>query len=227
MHTLTRLVLTLMHATPVGAAAAKPDLTKFHHEASLDDFYQVAIARDCLPGSIDAYKNQFHGLFHDVSQVAYYLYPGYTRPVQRPMADFDADNVTGFNVLPLLMQVAPDVPVFFVHTARQARENPGRGAPWSWLVWTDNILLCQEDGAVFCAASAPTSSVTCPSRARRTGTSGRCARARAERFHLLRLRETLRDRARLSSIAVMRCARPSNRQLSSFCDSVIFVTSSL
>ena len=153
LHTVTRLVLTLMHATPVGPAAAKPDLTQFHHEASLDDFYQLAIARDCLPGSIAAYKNQFHGLFHDVSQVAYYLFPGYSRPVQRPMADFDTANVTGFNVLPLLMQVAPDVPVYFEHTLRKAREKAGRKTPWSWLVWTNNILLCHEDGAVFCAAS--------------------------------------------------------------------------
>jgi hypothetical protein len=88
LHSLTRLVLTLVHATPVGAAASKPDLTKFHHEASLDDFYQLATAQDCLPGSIAAYKNQFHGLFHDVSQVAYYLYPTYTRRVQVPIADF-------------------------------------------------------------------------------------------------------------------------------------------
>jgi hypothetical protein len=145
LHSLMRLVLTLMHATPVGTASSKPDLTQFHHEASLDDFYQVATARDCLPGSIAAYKNQFHGLFHDVSQVAYYLYPTYTRPVQKPMSDFMADKVTGFNVLPLLMQVLPDVPVFMEHTMRKSKNHP-----WSWLVWHDHILLCQQDGAVFC-----------------------------------------------------------------------------
>jgi hypothetical protein len=148
LHSLTRLVLTLVHATPVGAAACKPDLTKFHHEASLDDFYQLATAQDCLPGSIAAYKNQFHGLFHDVSQVAYYLYPTYTRRVQVPIADFAADKAAGINILPLLMQVKPDVPVVFEHTRSKARSHP-----WAWLVWHEHILLCQQDGGVFCAKS--------------------------------------------------------------------------
>jgi len=148
LHSLTRLVLALMQATPVGAAAAQPELTHFHHEASLDDFYQVATARDCLPGSIAAYKNQFHGLFHDVSQVAYYLYPTYTRAVQRPMSDFEAGSVSGVHLLPLLMQVAPDVPVLFEHTLRKAKD-----IPWAWLVWHEHILLSQQNGEIFCAAS--------------------------------------------------------------------------
>lgn len=148
LHSLTRLVLTLVHATPVGAASSKPDLTQFHHEASLDDFYQLATAQDCLPGSIAAYKNQFHGLFHDVSQVAYFLYPTYSRRVQKPIADFAAGTAAGVNVLPLLMQVKPDVPVVFEHTRGKARAHP-----WAWLVWHDHILLCRDDGAVFCAAS--------------------------------------------------------------------------
>lgn len=148
LHSLTRLVLTLVHATPVGEAASKPDLTQFHHEASLDDFYQLATAQDCLPGSIAAYKNQFHGLFHDVSQVAYYLYPTYSRRVQKPMADFHANAVAAVNILPLLMQVKPDVPVVFEHTRGKAKQHR-----WAWLVWHEHILLCHQDGPVFCAAS--------------------------------------------------------------------------
>lgn len=148
LHSLMRLVLTLVHATPVAAAASKPDLTQFHHEASLDDFYQLATAQDCLPGSIAAYKNQFHGLFHDVSQVAYYLYPTYSRRVQKPIADFAAGSAAAVNILPLLMQVKPDVPVVFEHTRDKARKHP-----WAWLVWHEHILLCRDDGAVFCAAS--------------------------------------------------------------------------
>lgn len=148
LHSLTRLVLTLVHATPVGAAADKPDLTQFHHEASLDDFYQLATAQDCLPGSIAAYKNQFHGLFHDVSQVAYFLYPTYSRRVQKPMGEFAAGTAAGVNVLPLLMQVKPDVPVVFEHTRGKARNHM-----WAWLVWHQHILLCHQDGRVFCAKS--------------------------------------------------------------------------
>lgn len=150
LHTLMRLVLTLLHATPVGAASCKPDLTQFHHEASLDDFYQLATARDCMPGSIVAYKNKFAGLFHDVSQVAYYLFPTYTRPVQKAMTDLllEDEGVAGVNILPLLMQVVPDVPVVMEHTTAATKQHK-----WSWLVWHEHILLCQEDGNIYCADS--------------------------------------------------------------------------
>ena len=146
LHSLMRLVLTLLHATPVGPASSNPDVSHFHHEASLDDFYNVATARDCVPGSIVAYKNKFAGLFHDVSQVAYYLYPTYTRPVQTPMADILARRAEGINVLPLLMQVLPDVPVFLEHTTFSTKRHA-----WSWLVWHKYILLCRDDGSTYCA----------------------------------------------------------------------------
>jgi hypothetical protein len=148
LHSFTRLILTLMHATPVSAAHSRPEITQFHHEASLDDFYQLATARDCLPGSILAYKHQFHGLFHDVSQVAYFLYPTYSRPVQKPIEELLAGKGSGVHLLPLLMQVAPDVPVVFEHTSGQPRTHR-----WAWLVWHEHILLSHEDGAVFCADS--------------------------------------------------------------------------
>lgn len=146
LHSLMRLVLTLLHATPVGPASSKPDVSHFHHEASLDDFYNVATARDCVPGSIVAYKHKFAGLFHDVSQVAYYLYPTYTRPVQKPMAELLAGKAQGINMLPLLMQVMPDVPVFLEHTGFSAKQHT-----WSWLVWHKHILLCRNNSSTYCA----------------------------------------------------------------------------
>jgi hypothetical protein len=145
LHCFMRLVLTLMHAKPVGPAPSRPDLSQFHHEASLDDFYQIATARDCLPGSILAYKHQFHGLFHDVSQVAYFLFPTYSRAVQKPINEILSGSVTGANILPLLMQVKPDVPVLFEHTAEKAKQHK-----WAWLVWHHHILLSHVDGAVYC-----------------------------------------------------------------------------
>lgn len=148
LHSFMRLVLTLMHAKPVGPASTRPDLSQFHHEASLDDFYQLATARDCLPGSILAYKHQFQGLFHDVSQVAYFLYPTYSRAVQKPIGEIISGNVSGVNILPLLMQVKPDVPVLMEHTAEKAKQHK-----WAWMVWHHHILLSHVDGSVYCAES--------------------------------------------------------------------------
>ena len=68
--------------------------------------------------------------------------------MQKPIADLLAGKGSGVHLLPLLMQVAPDVPVVFEHTSEQARTHR-----WAWLVWHEHILLVHIDGAVFCAES--------------------------------------------------------------------------
>lgn len=65
LHSVFRVVTLLMTAKPVGAASAEhmPELNKFHHEASLDDFYMISTVMDCPPGSILWHKHTFKDLF--------------------------------------------------------------------------------------------------------------------------------------------------------------------
>lgn len=49
LHSIFRVVTLLMNAKPVGRAPERPDLNKFHHEASLDDFYRISTVMDCPP----------------------------------------------------------------------------------------------------------------------------------------------------------------------------------
>jgi hypothetical protein len=58
LHSVFRVVTLLMTAKPVGAASAEhmPELNKFHHEASLDDFYMISTVMDFAP-EIDYYKS--------------------------------------------------------------------------------------------------------------------------------------------------------------------------
>jgi len=77
-------VTLLRTAKPVGAASAEhmPELNKFHHGASLDDFYMISTVMDCPPGSILWHKHTFKDLFHDAPQVAYHRFPTYCHNVR-------------------------------------------------------------------------------------------------------------------------------------------------
>ena len=154
LHSVFRVVTLLMTAKPVGASSAAhmPELNKFHHEASLDDFYMISTVMDCPPGSILWYKHNFKDLFHDASQVAYHRFPAYCRNVQIPMADIDAGKGSAANVLPLLMQIFPDAPIVTEQTGACTNSTFTK-ARWSWLVWHKHILLCSDDGNMYCAQS--------------------------------------------------------------------------
>jgi len=50
-------------------------LSNHHREASLDEFYDISMLADCLPGSVTQYKHQYRFLFHSVSQVIFFHWP--------------------------------------------------------------------------------------------------------------------------------------------------------
>jgi len=149
LHSIFRVVTLLMNAKPVGRAPERPELNKFHHEASLDDFYRISTVMDCPPGSILWYKHNFKDLFHDASQVAYHRCPTYSRNVQIPIADIQAGKGSAANVLPLLMQIFPETPIVTEQTGACTNSTFTK-AKWSWLVWHKHILLCGDDGNVYC-----------------------------------------------------------------------------
>ena len=53
------------------------------------------------------------------------------------MAEILAGTASGIHILPLLMQVLPDVSVVMEHTSALLAQ-PHK---WSWLVWDSHILL--------------------------------------------------------------------------------------
>jgi hypothetical protein len=129
-----------------------PELNKFHHEASLDDFYMISTVMDCPPGSILWCKHNFKDLFHDASQVAYHRFPTYCRNVQITMQDIHEGKGSAANVLSLLMQLFPDTPIVTEQTGA-CTNSTFTSARWSWLVWHKHILLCSDDGNIYCAQS--------------------------------------------------------------------------
>jgi len=151
---LARLLLTAqvvtLHGPNPDEACEEVRLYNHHREASIDDFYEMSMVADCMVGSVTQYKHKFQFLFHSISQVVYYHFPTYERQRQQPMAYLEGYGIPGTNLLPLLLQLNPDVPVFYEHTGAGERAKFAAHS-FSWVFMSGFILLVSREGAVFCA----------------------------------------------------------------------------
>jgi len=129
------------------------ELSRYHHEASLHEFYNISIIADCTVGSILTYKHTFKDQFNDCSQVVYYNCNGnYNRQRQIPLSDIKSVSACPLNVIPLLIQLKPDMPVLYEHTGACTNEMCSR-APWTWVVLNRHVFLCDDKHNVYVANS--------------------------------------------------------------------------
>ena len=155
VHSMLSLAKMLLQAQVVPGTFADCQsavrLFNHHREASLDDFYDISMLADCLPGSVTQYKHQYRFLFHLVSQVVFFHWPSYQRKVQRPQAAIDAFQTEHIYILPLLMQVNPDIPVVFEHTGAGLLDTH-RAHKFTWVCMNRFVLLVDDTGQTFCAS---------------------------------------------------------------------------
>jgi hypothetical protein len=155
LHVLMRLFFVLLDAEPVEAdndlvERYVKELSPFQYEASLHDFYNFSMVSDCLPSSILIYKHKFKEMFNDPSQVVYFHQPTYTRQRQVAFESIVSQSAPDINVLPIILQIKPDVPVFFEHTGA-CNSTVCSTAPWSWLVIHRHVVLCDNNGKHYVA----------------------------------------------------------------------------
>ena len=155
LHVLMRLFFVLLDAEPVEVDSELVvryvnELSPFQYEASLHDFYNFSMVADCLPASILIYKHDFKEMFNDPSQVLYFHHPTYTRQRQVDFDSIKALSARDINVLPIMLQIKPDVPVLFEHTGA-CNSTACSTEPWSWLVIHRHIVLCDNNGKYYVA----------------------------------------------------------------------------
>jgi hypothetical protein len=148
LHTLLTRAEMLPPAEPV-------ELHAHHREASNETFFTHSMTSDCLVGTIAQYAHRFAHLFHSVSQAVYYNFPSYARQAQLPLAALQRPAAPAVNVLPLLTELRPDVPVLFEHTGAGCRAQHAKH-PWSWVLWSRFVLLVDADMRSFVAADVRT-----------------------------------------------------------------------
>jgi hypothetical protein len=126
-----------------------------HREASNETFFSHSITADCAVGSIAQYAHRFAHLFHSVSQTIYYNYPTYTRQTQLPLAEIQRANTRSVNLLPLLTELHPDIPVLFEHTGAGCRRAHAKHK-WSWVLWSHFVLLVDSEMRSYVATDVRT-----------------------------------------------------------------------
>ena len=150
LHSIMSLHALLTRAECVEPPEEMVEITGHHKEASAETFFSLSMTSDCMPGSVVQYVHKFAYLFHSISQVVYYNFPTYNRQRQLPLADLQQTNVNAVNMLPLLTELRPDIPVFCEHTGAGCVDTHKKHK-WSWVLWTHFVFLLDADMNVYAA----------------------------------------------------------------------------
>lgn len=153
LHALLSIVLAFYGCTYVETSDSTAiddilqNMTEHHREVSLDKFYEISMISDINPGMISQYKHRHQEVFHSVSQVVYYNWPSYQRHKQ---IKFDAimSLRTPINMLPLLTEMFPTVPVIYEHDGALCRKVHSKHA-YSWALINSNIFLVSRDMKLY------------------------------------------------------------------------------
>jgi len=150
IHSMYCLHAMLTRASFVSSAREYAEVHAHHREASSETFFTHSMTSDCVIGSIAQYSHRFAHLFHSVSQAIYYNHPSYVRQTQLPLVELQRSNAPSLNLLPLLTELRPDIPVLFEHTGAGCRAQHAK-YPWSWVVWSKYVLLVDNKMSSFVA----------------------------------------------------------------------------
>ena len=123
------------------------NMTEHHREVSLDKFYEISMISDINPGMISQYKHRHQEVFHSVSQVVYYNWPSYQRHKQIKFDDIMGQR-TPINILPLLTEMFPTVPVIYEHDGALCKTVHAKHA-FSWALINSNIFLVTRDMKLY------------------------------------------------------------------------------
>jgi hypothetical protein len=155
LHSMYSLHALLTRARFLPPAGELAELHAHHREASNETFFTHSMTSDCVVGTIAQYAHRFAHLFHSVSQTIYYNHPTYARQTQLPIASLQRANAPAVNVLPLLTELSPDIPVLFEHTGAGCRKQHARHR-CSWVLWSRFVLLIDADMQAFVATDLRT-----------------------------------------------------------------------
>jgi hypothetical protein len=155
LHSMYSLHTLLTRARFLQPAGELAELHAHHREASNEIFFAHSMTSDCVVGTIAQYAHRFAHLFHSVSQAIYYNFPTYSRQTQLPLAALKRVNAPAVNVLPLLTELSPGIPVLFEHTGAGCRQQHAKH-PWSWVLWSRFVLLVDAEMRSYVAADLRT-----------------------------------------------------------------------
>jgi hypothetical protein len=128
-------------------------MRQHHVEAAGDLFSEMQQMVYLAPGMRLVYRTNFAGMYNHVSQVVYFHYPSFSR---KPHFDLEQIPEEPLHMLPLIMQLIPDIPIAYDDDSHVPGifDASGEGSAWSWLICCGAFFLVSvQERRIF---SAPT-----------------------------------------------------------------------
>lgn len=146
---LYRHLHLLSVCTTVPAQWTDPGITKYHVEASNDDFNLLCMHLTLPVAAKLNYKHDFPGMFNHVSQVVFFHNSEYQRIPRAALEALSTASVE--HVLPALMQLYPAIGVRYEEDCVDLSESaPQTGkAEWFWMVVAGRVYLIDPERKVW------------------------------------------------------------------------------
>jgi hypothetical protein len=129
---------------PAGAAPFDPGLSKYHYEASQDEFNLLCMHITLPVAARLNYRHDFPGMYNHVSQVVYFHNSQYVREKRHPIEDLQ--NAPPAHVLPAVRELYPEIRLRF----EEDRFDPTvPGKEWYWLVLAGRVYLVTPEPTVL------------------------------------------------------------------------------
>jgi hypothetical protein len=139
-------------ARPVPPDYCECGLTKYHMEASNDDFNLLCMNISLPVAAKLNYKHDFPEMYNHVSQAVFFHNPEYQRTPRAPLEQLGAASPPE-QVLPALWQLYPGIEVRYEEDAMDLSSGGGENNKWFWLVVAGRVYLVRPDGGVLYSPS--------------------------------------------------------------------------
>ena len=122
----------------------------FHVQASEESFHKHQMHANLPPAARLLYRQDFSGFYHCISQVVYYHFPSYDRPLQKSLEKLSDGNDPTFSLAPLC-ELYPEIDVCYEddNIFADGRERGDRQDGWRWVLMGKRVYLLSPHRVVF------------------------------------------------------------------------------
>lgn len=121
-----------------------PGLSKYHYEASQDDFNLLCMHISLPVAARLNYRHDFPGMYNHVSQVVYFHNSQYIREKRHPIEDIQ--NAPAAHILPAIRELYPEIRLRF----EEDKFDPTKpGKEWYWLMIAGRVYLVTPEPRVL------------------------------------------------------------------------------
>lgn len=129
-----------------------PGISKYHVEASSDDFNLLCMHLALPVAAKLNYRHDFPGMYNHVSQAVFFHNSEYQRI---PRAALESLSTAGIeHVLPALMQLYPSIPLMYEDDRMDLSDTAPPASDWFWLVVAGRVYLVDPQRTVWFSRDA-------------------------------------------------------------------------